>query len=71
MFISTAAPSAGTIMGTTLLPMELVDEYLAAKSEESGVKLTITHFIIKVIAFSLARVPSFNGRIYMDHVCMG
>ena len=57
------SPREGNIYGKMTLDATAVVAHLQALSQTSGEKLTITHFVGKVIAEALSRSPGLNGYI--------
>jgi pyruvate dehydrogenase E2 component (dihydrolipoamide acetyltransferase) len=55
------SPREGNIYGKMTLDATDVLERLRSLSEQSGVKVTMTHFMGKVVAEALARSPGLNG----------
>ncbi len=55
------SPREGNIYGKMTLDATDVLERLASLSNEHGVKITMTHFVGKIVAEALARSPGLNG----------
>jgi len=55
------APREGNIYGKMTLDATDVVEHLERLSQETGVKVTMTHFIGKIVAEALAKSPGLNG----------
>ena len=66
-----SAPREGNIYGKLTLNAEPALAYIDRVQEQSGQKVTITHFVGKAVAMALARSPGLNGRIlwgkYIPH----
>lgn len=59
------APREGNIYGKMSLDVTNVMAYLKRKSEETGQKLTITHFVGRVMGEVLGQKPDLNGQIIL------
>lgn len=68
---SWSSPREGNIYGKLTLDATEVMKYLEEKKEQTGSKVTITHFVGRVVGEALKRAPSLNGRIrfgrYIPH----
>jgi pyruvate/2-oxoglutarate dehydrogenase complex dihydrolipoamide acyltransferase (E2) component len=60
-----SAPREGNIYGKVTLDASAVQQYLEHHRQQSGEKLTITHFVGKAVGQALRAVPSLNGRIVL------
>ncbi len=56
-------PREGNIYGKLTLDVTEVNAYLADVRERTGERVTITHFVGRVVAEALAKSPSLNGYI--------
>lgn len=59
------SPREGNIYGRLVLDTAEVRRYLAWVREESGEKVTLTHFVGACVAEALKATPSLNGRIWL------
>ena len=57
--------SAGTIFGKIVLNVEKALAYIEKKRQESGQKITITHFVGSAIGKALGEVSDLNGQIVL------
>lgn len=62
-----SAPREGNIFGSLKLDVSQVMRYLEDLKERTGTKVTISHFVGKVIALGLRECPTLNGIITLDH----
>ncbi len=66
-----SAPREGNIYGKLTLNAEPALAYIERVQEQTGQKVTLTHFVGKAVAMALARAPGLNGRIlwgkYIPH----
>lgn len=58
-------PREGVIYGKLTVKCEKVNAYLAKVREETGVRVTVTHFVGRAIAHAARRAPGLNGVIRM------
>ncbi|MCO4771383.1 MAG: 2-oxo acid dehydrogenase subunit E2 [Deltaproteobacteria bacterium] len=66
-----SAPKEGNIYGKLTLNVEPALAYIERVKEQTGQKVTLTHFVGKAVAMALAKSPGLNGRIlwgkYIQH----
>jgi len=63
MIASWDEPKEGVILAKYEADVSKVNEYIKETREKTGVKVTLTHFVIKVLAETMKDLPDINGRI--------
>jgi pyruvate/2-oxoglutarate dehydrogenase complex dihydrolipoamide acyltransferase (E2) component len=66
MIASWDAPSHPEIYGGLKIESSLASQWARQKSEESGVRISMTHMAIKAVGVALRCTPSLNGKIVFD-----
>jgi pyruvate/2-oxoglutarate dehydrogenase complex dihydrolipoamide acyltransferase (E2) component len=63
MIASWDEPKEGVILAKYEADVSKVNEYIKEAREKFGLKVTLTHFVLKVMAETLKEMPDVNGRI--------